>query len=197
MNLPGGLYLIPGAAVFYVVLGGVTVLGSLVRGTRISAGLTALAWATVIGIVVSYLTVEVPPSSAVATRTLLGAIPAFFLARRDGYHGGAGWLWLLLPGLGWWILLWSRNNQIDRRRYGDPAAASQPTSGLVGKLGRANLAQIDLLYQPRLGSGRSGRVYATDSLKVTEDRGEFIHVVSTGSWNRSEGWLSREVFEES
>lgn len=130
--LPVIFGLLLGAGIFFLLGGVFVVVVSLVRHTKISAGLTALAWAALIAGVVTVLTLGVPSSSATGARIVLGAIPVFLIARRDGYHAGAGWFWLLFPGIGWWLLLWSRNNQLDEARMSVPDRPSPwPTSPIV------------------------------------------------------------------
>lgn len=121
-----------------IALGSVTILiAGTLRRTRLAAGFSALGWSGLV-YVVSYVVVSfVAASSESFARdsqaarglfVLVGGVLVAVLASRGGFRWGWSWLWLVfLPTLGWFIVLWRRNNQLDAR-YASVAAPSSSTA---------------------------------------------------------------------
>lgn len=109
----------------------VIMISSALRKTSPKAGFAALGWTVLIYIVSSYVGILAGGSNANALFWLLGTVLTAVIASRGGYRWGLSWIWFILPGIGWWFILWARNNQLDRRRKvevadGVPATAIQP-----------------------------------------------------------------------
>ena len=108
--------------VFLVILLGipglVIIVSSAARKTSPKAGFVALGWTILIYIVGSLVAVFTGESGSSANGLfwLLGTVLTAIIASRGGYRWGLSWLWFLLPGIGWWFILWARNNQLDRRK---------------------------------------------------------------------------------
>lgn len=109
----------------------VIVISSAVRKTSPRAGFAALGWTIFIYLVSVYAAVLAGGSNSNTLFWLIGTALTAVIASRGGYRWGLSWIWFILPGIGWWFILWARNNQLDRRRLteaadGVPAPAPQP-----------------------------------------------------------------------
>jgi hypothetical protein len=106
------------------VFAGVILISSLVRRRSPKAGFVALGWTFLIVLLAAVVGALAGVRYANGVFVLTGAILTAVMTARDGYKWGPSWLWLFLGPLGWWILMWSRNNQLDRRRADELVTAS-------------------------------------------------------------------------
>jgi hypothetical protein len=123
------LYYVEGGVLLFVVLATavvVLVILSAVRGTAARAGLVALGWTMLIYAISSIpgMLVRSSASSNDGIFWLIGTILTAVVASRDGYRWGLTWLWFIVPGIGWWFILWARNSQLDARGERATAIAS-------------------------------------------------------------------------
>lgn len=125
------LYYVEGGVMLLVVLAAavlVLVISSAARRTSPTsprAGFDALGWTMLIYAVSSLPAVlRWSSSSSNGIFWLTGTVLAAVVASRHGYRWGVTWLWFIVPGIGWWFILWARNNQLDARRRSAPAVAS-------------------------------------------------------------------------
>jgi hypothetical protein len=115
------LYYVEGGVLLLVVLAIavlVLIILSAVRTTSPKAGFVALCWTILIYAISSLPGVLVlsSTSSNDGIFWLIGTVLTAFVASRGGYHWGLSWLWFIVPGIGWWFILWARNNQLHARR---------------------------------------------------------------------------------
>lgn len=115
MNL---LYYVEGGVLLFVVLAIAALVLTLPSGlTRTSprAGFLALAWTILIYAISSLPAVLLGSSSSSnGIFWLTGTVLTAVLASRCGYRWGLSWLWLIVPGIGWWFIFWVRNIQLAR-----------------------------------------------------------------------------------
>jgi hypothetical protein len=125
-----GVELLAFFVILLVIPSAVILISSTLRKTSPKAGFVALGWAVLIYWVSALVGAYVGGSSANGVFWLLGTVLTAIVAARDGYRWGMSWLWFILPGIGWWLLLWARNNQLDRRRA--ELAAIRPADASAG-----------------------------------------------------------------
>ena len=101
----------------------VTLVVSAIRHTPIENAVRAIGWLIVVLIAAAAAGSAVEPSLAGFATYAAGAVVTYALATRDGYKFDR-WAWFLLVLwlVGYWIVLWRRENALWRRR----AAAVAP-----------------------------------------------------------------------
>ena len=97
---------------------------SRITGTPMENGFRAIGWLLVVLIAASAVGSAVDPAIAWLATYVAGAVATYALARRDGYEFDR-WSWALLAlwFVGYWIVLWRRENDLWRRRASATANA--------------------------------------------------------------------------
>ena len=102
----------------------VTVVVSALTHQPIENGVRAIGWLLVVVIAAAAAGSAVDPSIAIVAVYLAGAVVTYALARRDGYEfDRMSWALLFLWVIGYWIVLWRRENEMWRRRIAAVAQA--------------------------------------------------------------------------
>jgi hypothetical protein len=119
-------------AVYVGVPATIILISSRIRRRSPKAGFVALVWAAGITIVASFASGSLSGTATTANGVFVvaGALLTAIVTARNGYQWGLSWLWLFLGPPGWWILMWARNNQLDRRR--GEMAEIKPASAPAG-----------------------------------------------------------------
>jgi hypothetical protein len=95
----------------------VTLVVSAIRRTPIENGVRAIGWLLVVLIAAGVAGSAVAPSFAGLATYIAGAVVTYALATRDGYKFDRwSWALLVLWFIGYWIVLWRRENALWRRR---------------------------------------------------------------------------------
>jgi hypothetical protein len=102
----------------------VTFVVSALRRTPIENGFRAIGWLIVVLIAASAAGSAVDPGIAWLATYVAGGVVTYSLARRDEYKFDRwSWALLVLWFIGYWLVLWRRENDLWRRRVGATANA--------------------------------------------------------------------------
>ena len=97
---------------------------SRITGTPMENGFRAIGWMIVVLIAASAAGSAVDPGIAWLATYVAGGVVTYSLARRDDYKFDRwSWALLVLWFIGYWLVLWRRENDLWRRRVGATANA--------------------------------------------------------------------------